>query len=234
MDSEESIALAVKLVKLLAKNNIGKKEIVVCPSFLALSEVAKILKPSRISLGAQDTFYQEEGAFTGEVSPENLKEIGCQYVIVGHSERRAMGETDKLINKKFLAVLKEKMLPIICVGETLAERKSGQSEKVILRQINKATLGISKNQNFILAYEPVWSISTSNSGQVISVLEASKMISLIKINLSKKFTNFSLIYGGSVDKKSIVNFAKIKGVKGFLVGGASLKAKSFVELIKNL
>lgn len=229
LDLEESVTLTKELLTILEKGNTKDKEVVVCPNFLAIAEVAKVLDKTKIVLGAQDISYPE----TGEFSASYLKELNCQYVIVGHSDRRVLGETDELVNKKVKAVLKEKMVPIICVGETMIQRDKSQSEEVVLRQIEKATDGLNSNEYFILTYEPVWSISTSGSGKVIDAEEAARMITLIKNILYKKFSNFSLIYGGSVDQKSVAEFSNIDGVTGALVGAASLKADSLIEIIKN-
>lgn len=229
LNLEESVTLAKELLTILEKGDTNDKEVVVCPNFLAIAEVAKVLDKTKIILGAQDISYPE----TGEFSASYLKELNCQYVIVGHSDRRALGETDELVNKKVKAVLKEKMVPIICVGETMTQRDSSQSEEVVLRQIEKATDDLDSDEYFILAYEPVWSISTSGSAKVIDAEEAAIMLTLIKDNLHKKFNNFLLLYGGSVDQKSVAEFSRIDGVSGALVGAASLKADTLIEIIKN-
>jgi triosephosphate isomerase len=226
---EESVSLAKELAIVLEKTDINDKKVVLCPNFLAIAEVAKVLDKTQIALGSQDIVYPDSGEF----SAGHLKELNCQYVIVGHSDRRALGETDDLVNKKVKAVLKEKMVPVICVGETMVQRDNSQSEEVVLRQIEKATDGLDSSDYFILAYEPVWSISTSGSGKVIDAQEAARMLALIKNSLHKKFNNFLLLYGGSVDQKSVAEFSKLEGVEGVLVGAASLKADTFVELIKN-
>lgn len=230
LDVEESLALALELKEKLSKENWPDKKVVLCPSFLAIHDVAKVLNDSDISLGAQDVFYESEGAFTGEVSPENLKDIDCDYVIVGHSERRAMGETDELVNKKAKAVLASGMIPIICVGETLEEYESGQTNQVLSRQVSKA-LADFPNQYFILAYEPVWSISTSGSGKVITAKEAIAKIDILRQNIPDKLAEFDIIYGGSVKEDTVADFSQ--DFKGALVGGASLKADTFFNLIKN-
>lgn len=230
LDVEKSESLADSLKQKLSQTDVMDKKVVLCPSFLAIDGVAKILKNSDIALGAQDVFYEDEGAFTGEISPENLKELNCEYVIVGHSERRAMGESDQLVNKKVKAVLENEMVPIICVGETLEEYQAKKTNQVLARQISNALAGID-NKYFILAYEPVWSISTSGSGQVISPSEAIDKIKILIKNIPKGLDNFDIIYGGSVDDKTVAKFTN--DFKGALVGGASLKAEIFFNLIKN-
>ena len=230
---KETLALTRQIKKKINSLNLVDKQAIVCPDFLAMTEVSKVLKKTNIFLGAQDAFYEAKGAFTGQVSAKNLQTIGCQYVIVGHSEKRALGENYQTINQKARAVIAEKMIPIICVGETLTERKKGQSDKVLISQIKQATVGLSKKEKFLLSYEPIWSISTSGSGQVIDSQEAARMFAVIKKVLSSRFTNYLLIYGGSVSPKTIADFSTIEGVSGVLVGGASLKADSFVQLLKN-
>ncbi|MFA6466371.1 MAG: triose-phosphate isomerase [Patescibacteria group bacterium] len=230
LDVGETTVLAKKLKLMLAKEKLADKKVVFCPSFLAIAEVSKILKGSGISLGAQDVFYEKNGAFTGEISASSLKKLACDYVIVGHSERRALGETDEMVNKKAKAVLENNITPIICVGETLAEYKAGATKKVLARQVTKALKKLD-NKYFILAYEPVWSISTSGSGKVISPAEAIAQIAVLKKNIPAHLNNFDIIYGGSVKADTVANFST--DFKGALVGGDSLKAQSFFKLIKN-
>lgn len=230
LDVEESVSLASDLKDKLVKESWSDKQVVLCPSFLAIHDVAKVLAGSDIALGAQDVFYEAEGAFTGEVSPENLKELGCEYVIVGHSERRAMGESDDMVGKKAKAVAASGMVPIICVGETLAEYEAGQTDEVLKRQVSKA-LDTLDDVYFILAYEPVWSISTSGSGKVISPKDAIAKIDILKNNIPDKLTKFDIIYGGSVKEDTVSDFSQ--DFRGALVGGASLKADTFFNLIKN-
>lgn len=230
LELEQAVLLAKQLKKILAKAKLKDKKVVLCPSFLAISEVSKILKGSNIAWGAQDVFYEKNGAFTGEISASSLKKLACDYVIVGHSERRALGETDEMINKKTKAVLENNMTPIICVGETLAEYKAGITKKVLTRQITKALKKLD-NKYFILAYEPIWAISTSGSGRVISPAEAIAQIEVLKKNIPAHLNNFDIIYGGSVKADTVANFTT--DFRGVLVGGASLQAQSFFKLIKN-
>lgn len=228
LDVDESMLLATEIRDLL--ENIKDKEIVLCPSFLAVYEVAKILAKGRVLLGAQDAFYEEEGAYTGEISAEDLKDLGCQYVILGHSERRALGESDTVINKKVKAVLTEGLVPIICVGEKLSERQSGQTATVLANQISAALKDIA-NHSVIIAYEPVWSISTSGSGQVITPQQAIEQLEVIRSSIPDQIQDFKIIYGGSVNENTVAQFTA--QFAGALVGGASLKAKTFVNLINN-
>lgn len=224
----ESVALAEDIRD--SAEHIKEKDIVLCPSFLAIHDVAKVLEKSKLILGAQDTFYEEEGAYTGEVSADNLKALGCTYVIVGHSERRALGETDEVVNKKVKASLMAGLIPIICVGEKLSERQANETEQVLARQVSTALQGI-KDQSVIIAYEPVWSISTSGSGQVITSQQANEQIEVIRQNIPTEIKNFKIIYGGSVTSDNVAEF--ISDFSGALVGGASLQAKTFINLINN-
>lgn len=234
LDKDQSSQQALALKKLLSKEKINKNlNIVLCPDFIALDTVAKIVKGSKIFLGAQDVFYEEKGAYTGEISTASLKKLACDYVIVGHSERRALGETDEMVNKKAKAVLAHNMIPIICVGEILAEYKAGLSKKVLTRQVSKALKNLN-NKYFILAYEPVWSISTSGSGKVISPAEVIVQIEILKKNIPAHLNNFDIIYGGSVNSKNINDFIDLPNISGALVGNASLVAKEFFAIIKKI
>lgn len=230
LELEQAVLLAKQIKKILAKVKLQDKKVVLCPSFLAISEVSKILKGSDIALGAQDVFYEKNGAYTGEISATSLKKLACDYVIVGHSERRSLGETDEMVNKKVKTILENNMTPIICVGETLAEYKAGITKKVLARQVTKALKNLN-NKYFILAYEPVWSISTSGSGKVISPVEAIEQIAVLKKNIPAHLNNFDIIYGGSVKADTVADFSS--DFRGVLVGGASLNAQSFFKLIKN-
>ena len=229
---------AKEMKQLIKKAKIDKNTaVVVCPSFLAMSQVAKIFAGSQIALGAQDTFPADTGAHTGEVSLKNLQDLGCQYVILGHSERRAMGETDQMINQKVKAVLEHDMVPIICVGETYDERKDNKTNFVVIHQIYEALrdIKIKEGQTVILAYEPVWVIG---SGQVIDTEEATRMAQIVKQSYidateGKHMSALNIIYGGSLTPATVSKFTGLNNIKGVLVGGASLDGQTFVELIKN-
>jgi len=230
---------ALKLKKLLEEytpyDNI---EMVICPDFLSFTEVKEILENTRVSLGAQDGFQEDKGSYTGEESLKHLKQAGCDYVILGHSERRAMGETDKEINNKVKAALDNNLIPIICVGETFDERKDGNKDLIIIHQVYQALQDIEfeKDQTIIIAYEPVWVIG---SGQVIDPKEASLTASVINqsvLDIVKNYNdiNLKILYGGSVEPGNINKFSSLDNISGVLVGGASLKAKTFIQLIKNI
>lgn len=232
----EAIALANNLKRELFKVNFAAVDVVLCPVFTALSEVAEVLNETDIQLGAQDVYWQEEGAFTGEVSPVMLKDAGCQYVIIGHSERRQFfGETNETVNKKIKAVLKHGLIPIVCVGENLRERESDSTFKVIEDHIQGALVDISAEDmlKIVIAYEPVWAIGT---GKTASPEQAQEVHKFIRDLLRKMFGeeaagNIRIQYGGSVKPENITELMAKPDVDGALVGGASLKADSFSSIV---
>ena len=209
---------------------------VICPPFTALSTISEELRDSEIGLGAQNMHYESEGAYTGEISPPMLKQIGCRYVILGHSERRThFKETDALIQKKLKTALKYSLLPIVCVGETLTERDAGRHWEVVNRQLDQSLADISQDEmsKIIIAYEPVWAIGT---GKTASPEQAEEMHAFIRGVLSEKFseevsTKVYILYGGSVKPDNIESLIEKQNVDGALVGGASLKADSFAQLV---
>jgi len=235
----ESVSLAKKFREQFA--GFDKGEIVVCPSTSALCEVNKILKGGKIRLGAQNVFWEEAGSYTGEVSSEMLAEAGCQYVILGHSERRKyLSENYEIINKKVRAVIKnEKLIPIVCIGESWEERKTDRRDFVLVEQLQQALSGIEVfgNQRIIIAYEPIWAIGT---GTAIEPSEAEYAHKIIKLALNDMFgmqvvsKNFSVIYGGSINSKNVKSFAGLENMDGLLVGGASLKAEEFFKVAKEI
>lgn len=207
-------------------------EVVICPPFSHL-EIAKENIPN-ISLGAQDSFWEEEGAYTGEVSPELLDEIGVKYVIIGHSERRyKMGETDEIVNKKLKAALGEGLVAILCVGETKDARDFGQAEEFVNAQIENGLQGVSPEyfSRLIVAYEPVWSISTEPGAEAATPEYAVDMIRFIK-ELNSSFEHSRFIYGGSVTPENAESFLKKGDIEGALVGGASLDVDKFKKIIE--
>jgi len=235
----KTIGEAVKLVNALKVKtlNIRKTDVVVCPPYLALKFVADALKESNIQVGAQNVFWEKEGAFTGEISPGMLLDAGCTYVIIGHSERRQyFGETDATVNKRLRAALQSKLRPILCVGETLAEREAGNTFSVIgtqleggLRDATAADLA-----NLILAYEPVWAIGT---GRNAAPEQAEEVHRFIRRTISDQFGEAAaaairIQYGGSVKPANAEALLRQSNVDGALVGGASLDADRFIEIVK--
>lgn len=218
------------------KDDFSKIDIVLCPSFTYLSEIKKIVTKSNIALGAQNCFWEERGAYTGEISAFQLKEMGCQYVIIGHSERRQyLNETNEMIHQKIKSALENGLIPILCVGETFDERQKGVKDYVILNQVGRALEGISLKayQQLIIAYEPVWVIG---SGQAVKPEEAEyanriilqKVIDLYPLPIVRN--NIRIIYGGSVDRTNVRNFVQQETIDGVLVGGASLRAEEFIKM----
>ena len=229
-----------ELASAIKKINLNKAEVVVCPSFVSLTEVAKIVKHTDIALGAQDCFWESHGSFTGEVSATYLKEAGCDFVILGHSERRKyLNETDEMVHRKVGMALSAGLVPIVCVGETFEQRHDGSKDYTLIQQTTKALEGvqIGPDQRVIIAYEPVWVIGT---GQAIEPAEAALSQQVIRQVLFDLFTlsvvknNFSVIYGGSVDVNNTSKLISLEENDGFLVGVASQSAEEFGAIIKNL
>jgi|AntRauTorckE6833_2_1112554.scaffolds.fasta_scaffold13991_3 triosephosphate isomerase len=235
----ESVQLARKInIKIMKE--IWQRQVVVCPDFLSLSSVSSALEKSKLKLGAQDVFWQEEGSYTGEVSIKNLNQLNVSKIILGHSERRTiMNESSEMINRKISLVLKEGLSPVVCVGENKEIRKKNQ-EKVFLKKQLKETLnGLKpkKGQEIIIAYEPLWAIGTGKNMPAKDVKEMLKFIKDEIVNLyNKGIVNdrFTFIYGGSVDTNNIKALAKYSEIQGVLVGGASLKLSSFVNICKSI
>ena len=231
----ESVALAQK-IKNFSRSGV---RIAVCPSFTAIEPVSKILRGSAVGLGAQDMFWEGSGAFTGEVSPTQLKELGCGYVLIGHSERRQhLGETDALAKRKIKAAFTHGLTPVLCVGENLEQRQDGRHEHFVITQLQACLEGVNlePEQELVIAYEPVWAIGT---GQAISAEDVGEMQQVIRHTLLDIFsvgelrTQVALIYGGSVTGQNVASFTQLEGINGVLPGTASWTAESFSEIIKN-
>ncbi len=214
----------------------AKAETVVCPPFTALDRVGRALEGSNMILGAQNVYWEKEGAFTGEIAPPMLRELCVGYVIVGHSERRQFfHESDETVNRRALAVLANDMRPIICVGERLEERESNRTREVVARQIHGALAGFSREQmlNSVIAYEPVWAIGT---GKVATPEQAQEIHRLIRDLLSELFDagladSIRIQYGGSVKADNAAGLLSQPDIDGALVGGASLKTDSFAAIV---
>lgn len=214
----------------------GEVDVVVCPSYPHLHEVSKDL-PDYIKLGGQDMFWEKEGAFTGAVSGLQLKEIGCSYVILGHSERRHIfGEKNEEVNNKVKSAFENDLIPVICVGEKEEERSSGKTNEIIKTQLESAVEELKEDQieKSIIAYEPVWAIG---SGKAASGNDAEKVIKLIRKIIEGKYSSkvaekVRILYGGSVTPDNIEEFAVKEDIDGILGGGVSLKAEDFVKVIE--
>jgi len=232
----EAIELANGLKRELFKLDPLSVDVVLCPAFTALSEVAEVLNESGIQLGAQDLYWQQEGAFTGEISPLMLIDAGCKFVIIGHSERRQFfAETNETVNKKIKAALKAALTPIVCVGENLQERESDKTFDVISGQIKNGLADISAEDilKTVIAYEPVWAIGTGKTATPEQAQEAHKYIRdlLKKIYGREVSGSLRIQYGGSVKPENIVDLMSKPDVDGALVGGASLKVDTFSSLV---
>jgi triosephosphate isomerase len=220
-------------------NGLGKDtncEVIVCPSFTSLSEVYLLIKNTSVKLGAQNMYYESEGAFTGEISASMLKSTGCDYVILGHSERRTIfNEPDEMINKKIKRALGEGLKPIFCVGELLAQREAGETMDVVRNQIEKGLEDISSEQmkNIIIAYEPVWAIGTGKTATPQQAQEVHAFIRelVAEVYSSSVSENLIIQYGGSVKPDNSGELLSQKDIDGALVGGACLKADSFLGII---
>ncbi|MBI2658858.1 triose-phosphate isomerase [Candidatus Woesearchaeota archaeon] len=235
---EEAISF-VKEFKKIIKNE-KNAEIIICPPFTALAALSKELKNSKINLGAQNMHFEDAGAFTGEISPLMLKDIGCKYVILGHSERREIfNENDFLVNKKIIAALKHGLKPILCIGENLEQKNQGKTKEVIEQQLKNCLKNIDKNEisKITIAYEPVWAISRGNPNHKAATKEdAEKGHKFIRGVVEKMFDksiskNIKIIYGGSMKPENAKELLSMPNIDGGLVGNASLNAKSFAEII---
>lgn len=225
----ENLEEAENIFELIKKEikDIKKAEVIICPPFVYLSPVASDI--GELSLGAQNIFFEEKGAYTGEISPKMVKDLGCKYAIIGHSERRKyFNETDEIVNKKIKAALEADLIPIFCVGETEEERKSDKTEEVVKRQIERGLEGIQVLRGLIIAYEPIWAIGTGNP---CSVEEAKKMGLFIR-NFSPE--GIPVLYGGSVNSSNSAGYVKEAKMNGLLVGGASLIPDEFIEIVKSI
>jgi triosephosphate isomerase len=207
-------------------------DIVIAPPFTSLAVAAEKLKNTNVILAAQDVFYEEKGAYTGEISPLMLVDIGCQYVIVGHSERRQyFNESDDIVNRKIKAAKKTGLGIIFCIGETLEEREAGRTFDILKREIENGLSGIDPD-NTVIAYEPIWAIGTGKTATPEQAQEAHAYIrEKLNILYGNKARNFCIIYGGSVTPENIDSLMARKDVDGALVGGASLKVESFIRIV---
>jgi len=233
-DLKESITLVSEI-----KTSLEKREnidVILCPPFTSLETASALLKDSHIKLGAQNMHFEDSGAFTGEISAKMLKSVGCEYVILGHSERRTIfNETDEVINKKIKKALSENLKVIFCIGETLEEREKGTTNSVLEKQIKNGLQDITSSQmdELIVAYEPVWAIGT---GKTASPQQAEEAHNFIRSIISEIFSDFIaestiIQYGGSVKPDNAKELMGQDNINGALVGGACLKSKSFVEII---
>jgi len=211
-------------------------EVAICPPFTALADVGRAIRGSTVQLGAQDVFWEPEGAFTGEIAPRMLMDVGCRYVIVGHSERRRhFGETDEVVARKVRSAFANQLIPIACVGEQLHERDAGETERVISRQVSAliAELRAEDARQLVIAYEPIWAIGT---GRAARGVDANRVIRGIRAVVADRFPaaapSCRILYGGSVTPETIGEFSQQPEIDGALVGGASLDAAKFLAIVR--
>ncbi|MGH8994220.1 MAG: triose-phosphate isomerase [Acidimicrobiia bacterium] len=235
----DAIAVVQKLGYRLDPADYERTEVVVCPAFTALRSVQTVIEADHfpILLGAQDVFWEEQGAYTGEVSPVMLVKLGVSYVIVGHSERRqSFGETDEGVNKKVKAVLAHEMTPIMCVGETLEEREAGETEALVSRQVQGGLDGLSPEQvaGLVIAYEPIWAIGTGRNATPEDANDTIGVIRSMVAGLAGEAAGSAvrIQYGGSVKPGNIATLMAMPEIDGALVGGASLDADDFAAIVR--
>lgn len=247
MTRPEAAAAVEGLVKLIEDDSA---EVGICPPYLSIPEVHHLLQNSRVKVGAQDVFWRESGAFTGQISPSMLADVGCKFCIVGHSETRGrfgklevdestlgyFAETDETVNLKIKALLYHSITPILCVGETLAEREAGSTDEVIAQQLRGALAGIDGSEFYasVVAYEPVWAIGT---GKTCDTPEAERVCGMIRAKLSEILgeeasQTIRIQYGGSVKAANAKELFSQPNIDGGLVGGASLIVHEFAEIVK--
>lgn len=218
-------------IKELLTHNISDPQVVIFPPTTSLDAVSQELKSGSVTFGPQNCYFEASGAFTGEVSPKVVKDLGATWALLGHSERRTLfGETDPLIRKKVAGVQKYGLRPMLCVGETLDERESGKTNVVLERQL-KVALESSGVSEFAVAYEPVWAIGTGRVAEAAQVQEAHAFIFNVLLDLQLPKTT-PILYGGSVKGDNAVSLARLPHVSGFLVGGASLDVPSFLQIVQ--
>ncbi|MDD5258802.1 MAG: triose-phosphate isomerase [bacterium] len=233
-NTQEAKALVEGLASRVGK--LSDREVVVCPPFTSLAIAAESMKGSNLKLGAQNMYWEDKGAFTGEIAPGMLRDTGCTYVIIGHSERRQyFGETDATVNKKMKKAFLSGLLPIVCIGETLAERESSETFTVLERQIREGASGLSAEEarKLVVAYEPVWAIGTGKTATPQQAEEAHKFIrqKLAEIYAPAVAEEIRILYGGSVKPENSKELMGQADIDGALVGGASLEPESFSKIV---
>ncbi len=230
----DAVETAGQLVKLVAMTS--DIDVMIAPPFTALAPVSDVVRGSRVSLGAQNLFWETEGAYTGEISPAMLVSTGCKYVIIGHSERRQyFDETDETVNKKIKAAIKNDLIPVLCVGESEKERESKETFSVLDKQMKKGIEGFSSDdlETLVIAYEPVWAIGTGKTATTDQAQEAHQFLRSV---LEKSFGNMlaksiRILYGGSVKPNNIAELMAMPDIDGALVGGASLDPETFSKIV---
>ena len=232
---QEAGETARKLVELVA--GVSDKDIMIAPPFTALPIVSEIIQNSNVSLGAQNLFWESEGAYTGEISSSMLTSAGCNYAIIGHSERRQhFGETDETVNNKINSAIQNELIPILCIGESEEQRDANETFSILDKQIKKGLEGFSPEnlKTLVIAYEPIWAIGTGKTATSDQAQEVHKFLrdSLEKLFSSSLSDSIRMLYGGSVKPDNITELMGMTDIDGALVGGASLQAESFSQIVK--
>ena len=233
-NAKETRVMLMELIPLV--KGAAEREIVICPPYINIESAVSVCKGSNIKIGSQNIFWEEKGAFTGEIAPNMIKDNGCEYAIIGHSERRQyFNETDETVNKRLFAGLKAGLTPIVCVGEMLSERENNKTFDVIEKQLKGGLMGLSKEEalKIVIAYEPVWAIGT---GKTASPAQAQEVHAFIRKQLEGLFgketaSSTRILYGGSVKGDNVKELMSQADVDGGLVGGASLDAASFARIV---
>ena len=226
--NSKSLNTLDKVIKFSKSKEINKGRLIYCPPYTLLNSFLKKFQNCLIDIGAQNCHENNEyGPHTGFINAKMLKNIGANYVIIGHSENREKGETDKIINQKIKSAIQAKLKVIFCIGETFKQKKTGKTKSVLLKQIKLGLSQISKKTNLFIAYEPVWSIGT---GKIPSMKDLELTVKFIKSKFKEKKPK--ILYGGSVNPKNIKNLRTIKELDGFLIGGASQNSKKFIDIVK--
>ena len=231
-----TVSEAIKLVSKMRQelDEIDNVEKVLCPPFISLTAIGELVKGSSIKLGAQNLYFEEKGAYTGEISPLMLTEL-CDFVIIGHSERRQyFNETDEIVNKKVKAAFKVGLKPVLCIGERLEQNEAGLTAEVVTKQLKSALIGIGNLSKMVIAYEPIWAIGT---GKAATGEQANQTIGIIRHNVSQLYDretaqDLRILYGGSVTADNATEFMQQPEIDGALVGGASLKADQFLNIVR--
>ena len=224
----KSINTLNKVIKFSKSKEINKGRLIYCPPYTLLNSFYKKFKNCLIDIGAQNCHENDDyGAHTGYVNSKMLKSIGANYVIIGHSENRKKGENDNLINLKVKSAIKAKLKVILCIGETLSEKRKRKTKSILSKQIKIGLKNIKKNSNIFIAYEPVWSIGTGN---IPNQYELEKILQFIKKSFRGKAPK--ILYGGSVNPRNIMELKRVNYLDGFLIGGASQSAKKFIDIVK--
>ncbi len=234
----KTVAEAEETARALAAQttDVDSVDIMIAPPFTALTHVASLVKNSRVALGAQDLFWEKEGAYTGQIAPGMLTEAGCRYVIIGHSERRQhFGETDETVNKKIAAALTAGLAPILCIGESEAQREADETFSILDKQIKRGLKDLFANDlgELVIAYEPIWAIGTGKTATSEQAQQVHQFLRGLLVDLfNEQFArSVRILYGGSVKPDNIAELMSMEDIDGALVGGASLNAETFARIV---